>query len=93
MGLSSKCQNSFETSLFFNYYEKKLSHHFSASVTCKQAHLGELRKKILSAEPPTRVANFPLPPDIAKESLLADYNQGGVRPKLDSLGVNEAHLL
>lgn len=55
--------------------------------------MGELRKNILSAEPPTRVANFPLPPDIAKESLLADYNQGGVRPKLDSLGVNEAHLL
>ena len=58
--------------------------------------MGELRKNILSAEPPTRVANFPLPPpppDIAKESLLADYSQGGVRPKLDSLGVNEAHLL
>lgn len=46
--------------------------------------MGELRKNILSAEPPTRVA---------KESLLADYNQGGVRPKLDSLGVNEARLL
>ena len=50
--------------------------------------MGELRKKILPAEPPT----FP-PPEIAKESLLPDYNQGGVRAKLDSLGVDDTHLL
>ena len=80
--------------MFFNYYKKKLSHYFSASVTSGQDHLGELR--ILPAEPPTRVANFappPPPPEIGKERLLSDYSQGGVRPKLDSLGVDDAHLL
>lgn len=55
--------------------------------------LGRVEEKNFVGGAANASRKLPLSPDIAKESLLADYNQGGVRPKLDSLGVNEAHLL
>lgn len=58
---------------------------------CELAHLGELRKKFAGGA--ANASGQLFPPEIAKESLLADYSQGGVRPKLDSLGVDSAHLL
>ena len=91
MGLSSKCQNTFETSLFFNYYKKTLTPLLS-QCNLPAGSLGWVEEKNFAG----RAANESrqhFPPEIAKESLLAEYSQGGVRPKLDSLGVDDAHLL
>ena len=91
MGLPSKCQNTFETSLFFNYYKKTLTPLLS-QWNLRTSSLGRVEEKIFAGGAANASGQL-FPPEIAKESLLADYSQGGVRPKLDSLGVDSAHLL
>ena len=81
MGLSSKCRITFEPSLYCSYYKKNLT-----------PLLGRVEeKKFASGAANANRQHFP--PEIAKESLLTDYSQAGVRPNRDSLGVDDAHLL
>lgn len=87
MGLSSKCQNTSETSLFFNYYKKTLPLLLS-QCNLRAGSLGRVEEKSFAGG----AANV-FPPKSQIKNLLADYNQSGVRAKLDSLGVDDAHLL